>query len=285
MRPGRTWPGNDRRSALRRGERPVRNWNPKNMADFFAIDVGSSFLKGALIDPDAFELRHTERVPFPEFEPGLPPLHREVNPAAILGAVEELVARLWRLSGRCDGVVLCGQMHGVILVDERGEAVSNYISWLDQRVPAGEFERIAERVTPAERTELGYEFRSSIGVSLLYWLARHGCLPAGPVTPVSIADYVAGKLTGAMPVMEPTQAAAFGALRLGHPRMASRGDRQAGARWTPMARSAAHRRAGGDLARRPLLGLGRRRAVRPGRGAACRRRAFPEHRHGLPAFP
>ena len=184
------------------------------MSEFIGIDAGSSFLKGAVIDAGALVLKRTERVPFPPFLSGLPEGHREADPRAVTRAVDDLLARLAPHCGRCAGVVLCGQMHGVVLVDPRGEPVSNYISWLDQRVSRDEFEQLGRAVTPEMREEIGNEFRSSIGISLLYWLKRHNALPAGEATPVSIADYIAARLCQSPPVMEPTQAAAFGALRV-----------------------------------------------------------------------
>ncbi|HXB66800.1 MAG TPA: phosphotransferase [Candidatus Acidoferrales bacterium] len=188
------------------------------MADFIAIDVGSSFIKAAILDLDGLELRHTLRVPFPAFVPGLPPLHREVAPAAILSAVEDLLAGALPHAPRCDGLVVCGQMQGFVLVDGRGEPVSNYISWLDQRVTPAEFDEFATHVTPQHRRELGNEFRPGIALPLLYWLRRHGALPTGvptgEATPVSIADFVVSRLSNAPAVMNPTQASAFGALRI-----------------------------------------------------------------------
>jgi sugar (pentulose or hexulose) kinase len=182
------------------------------MPHFLGIDIGSSFLKAAIIDPDGAGLAETARVPFPAFLPGLPGTHREVDPRAIMDAAEALLCDLARAD--CEGIVLCGQMHGFILVNARGEAISNYISWLDQRVTPAEFDRIAALVSEQERQEVGNEFRASIALAQLYWLRKHGELPSGQATPVSIADYVAGRLCQAAPFMDPTQAAAFGALRL-----------------------------------------------------------------------
>ena len=183
------------------------------MAELIALDVGSSFLKAAVFDPDALELRHVLRVPFPDFVAGLPPLDREVDPAAILRAVEDLLARAQQQTSRGAALVVCGQMQGFVLVNARGEAVSNYISWLDQRVTKEEFAEFGKLVRPEERREIGNEFRPSIALPLLYWLHRHSALP-DHVTPVSIADFVVSRLCRASAVMDPTQAAAFGALRL-----------------------------------------------------------------------
>lgn len=186
----------------------------RHMADFIALDVGSSFIKAATFDLDALELRQTLRVPFPAFLPGLPPLHREVAPSAILSAVDDLLARTMEHAPRCSGLVVCGQMQGFVLVDGRGAPVSNYISWLDQRVATAEFDEFGTLVTPQHRRELGNEFRPSIALPLLYWLHRHRALPPGEVMPVSIADFVVSRLCEAPAVMDPTQAAAFGALRI-----------------------------------------------------------------------
>lgn len=187
----------------------------RGMAEFVALDIGSSFIKAALLDLDRMELRHCARAPFPEFLAGLLADRREVDPAAVMKVVYELLERVVPLASTLQGVVLCGQMHGFVLVNSRGEAVSNYISWLDRRVQTREFDMMASLISKAESAEAGHELRPSIAVSMLYWLNRKGCLPPGECTPVSIADFVAGQLCGNRPVMEPTQAAAFGAFHLG----------------------------------------------------------------------
>lgn len=184
------------------------------MPVFFGIDVGSSSIKGAVLDLDALQLRHIHRMPMPDIVRGLPAPHREVDPEAVVEAVEAVLARLARLAPRCGGVMLCGQMQGFVLVNASGEAVSNYISWLDQRVSPAEFEEMAAQLTPAERDDLGNDLKPGIALPILYWLKGHNALPSGDATPVSLADFVAGRLCNSMPVMEPTQAAAFGALSL-----------------------------------------------------------------------
>ena len=39
---------------------------------YLGIDLGSSYIKGAVLDLDALAIRHIERLPFPEPIPGLP---------------------------------------------------------------------------------------------------------------------------------------------------------------------------------------------------------------------
>lgn len=185
------------------------------MAIGFGIDVGSSFIKGAVLHLDSGEIRSVERIPFPPFLAGLPPLHREVHPGDVSASLEALLLRLASVEPRFECVAFCGQMHGFVLVNDNGEAVSNYISWLDQRVSPAEFEAIAEDIDGRELREIGNEFRPGIAVPILASMRRNNTLPAGEITPVSIADFAAARLCQALPCMEPTQAAAFGGLRLG----------------------------------------------------------------------
>jgi sugar (pentulose or hexulose) kinase len=162
------------------------------MAIFFGIDVGTSFIKAAVLDLKSGELRNIQRVPMPEFVTGLPAGHREIDPAEVMAAVHQILESLLAMAPRCDGVVLCGQMQGFVLVDARGEAVSNYVSWLDRRVSAAEFDWIAARIPIEERADLANELRPDIALPLLWWLKSHDALPCEGPTPVSLADFVAG---------------------------------------------------------------------------------------------
>jgi len=184
------------------------------MANLFGVDVGTSFIKAALLDPDTREVRHIHRTRTPGFVDGLPSTHREVDPDSVVDAVAQLLMELRRESPRCDGLVLCGQMQGFVLVNPLGERLSNYISWLDQRVTPSEFDEMSRQITDEERLETGNDLRPGIALPLLWWLKRGGALPSGEATPVSLADFVAGRLCDTRPRMEPTQAAAFGALSL-----------------------------------------------------------------------
>jgi len=178
---------------------------------FFGFDIGTSFIKSAILDLEAQELLHVGRAPMPDFIPGLPAGHLEVDPSRVMGAVEEVSESLLRAAPRCDGVVLCGQMQGFVLVNGAGEPLSNYISWLDRRVSAAEFEAMAGHIPNETRADLANELRPDIALPILWWLKNRNALPPA-ATPISIADFVAGRLCRTLPGLEPTQAGAFGAL-------------------------------------------------------------------------
>ncbi|MBI4873729.1 MAG: hypothetical protein HY822_03740, partial [Acidobacteria bacterium] len=155
---------------------------------FLGIDIGTSFLKSGLLDLDRLCVGEVHRAPFPLSN----------DPSVIVAAVGGLIAE----SPGVDGIVFCGQMHGLMLASRRGEPLADYIPWSDLRAEEC-FGEMLSRLTPRERGELGSELRPSLPVSFLYWMTRHGGLPEGAI-PCSLADFVVASLCRAAPVAEPT---------------------------------------------------------------------------------
>lgn len=186
---------------------------------FIAIDLGSSFIKGAVLDLDARTFTHVRRAPFPAPVAGLPSLRYEVDPRQVVAATRALLDDLAHDAPDCAGIVICGQMHGLVLADARGEPASNAITWRDQRAlgphPTGGtlFEQLQRRVGPEDRQRLGNELRPGLPLCALFAMAELGQLPAG-ATAAALPEFVLAQLCGAPPRSEPTMAAAQGALDL-----------------------------------------------------------------------
>jgi sugar (pentulose or hexulose) kinase len=179
---------------------------------FIGIDLGSSFIKGAVLDPALLTLSHVARQPFPEPLPGLPANHFEIDPHAVVTAVEAVVAELLSSAPDCQGILFTGQMGGVILADERGRPLTNYLSWRDQRTTTAQrsgtgscLEVASQRLAGDDLRKTGNELRAGSATSLLFWLAENGSLPAGAV-PLSLSDFVVMRLCAAPPFAEYTQA-------------------------------------------------------------------------------
>jgi sugar (pentulose or hexulose) kinase len=180
---------------------------------FLAIDVGTSFIKAAVLDLDTLRVTHVQRLPPPESIAGLPPLFVEIDAEAVAGVVRDLIERLVPLAPDCRGIVMCGQMGGVVLTDEHGIALSNYISWRDQRTlqphPNGGgsyFDVVRQRLGPTIMRQLGHEVRPGLALALLFWLAKQRLLPRGPAIPTLLPDFVLAKLCHTAPRTEATQA-------------------------------------------------------------------------------
>ncbi len=179
---------------------------------FLALDIGSSFLKGAVLDLDACRLGGVLREPFPEPLAGLSPGRFEVAPQAVVDAARQLVRRLLMQTTRCAGIVTSTQMGGVVLADERCEPLTNYLSWRDQRSvwrandePRSSFDRYRELLGEETATALGRDIKPGYMTSLLFWLTERGELPRG-AWPLAIGDFVLARLCKSEPVAHPTAA-------------------------------------------------------------------------------
>lgn len=192
------------------------------LESFIGVDLGTTYLKGAVLDLEHFGLSHIKRTPFPDFIPHLPVGHKEVDPNAIVFAVRDLISRLLPHAGNCQGLVMCSQMHGLVLCDESGNAQSNILTWQDQRTleqhPSGigdYYQALSACISDEERITLGSDLWASRPLSFLFWLAEHGRIPQHQiVVPASLPDFVIAKLCKCTPATGRANAAAYGAMNL-----------------------------------------------------------------------
>ncbi len=175
------------------------------------IDIGSTTVKGAVLDVEGGRVGDVVRERFPDPIAGLPARHFEVDSELIVAATRSALDRLLVAAPESAAVFFSGQMGGVILVDDGGSPLTNYLSWRDQRTldthPAGgSYVDVIERHwSDGELRELGNELKPGSATSLLFWLAANGRLPAAG-TPCAIGDFVVGRLCGAPLQMHATQA-------------------------------------------------------------------------------
>ncbi len=176
------------------------------------IDIGTSSVKGAVLDLENSAVGEVIKEDFPAPLSGLPTGYFEVEPSRIQEVVENLLVRLLDLAPEVSSVHWTGQMGGVILVDESGNALTNYISWRDQRTlepyssdDGSAFQLLERRLTRTRMEELGNDCKPGSALSLLFWLAEQGELPDSAI-PLALADYVAMILCDAEPVTEYTSA-------------------------------------------------------------------------------
>ncbi len=187
---------------------------------FLGIDLGTSFIKGAVLDLDKRSIRHVRRAPFPDPIPNPNALFCEYEPEKVVRAAGDFLHQLAAFAPDCDGIVMCAQMHGMVLLDEEGGVRSPVLSWRDQRAlmphPSGEgtyFDVYRRRISAEHRKELGNELRPGTPGGFLFWLAEQGKLEPG-LLPASIPDFVLHALTGAEPSVDLTNGMAYGLLNL-----------------------------------------------------------------------
>jgi sugar (pentulose or hexulose) kinase len=175
------------------------------------IDIGSTTVKGAVLDVEGGRVGEVVRERFPDPLPGLPARHFEVDPEQVVAATRSVLDQLLVGAPESAAVFFSGQMGGVILVDDGRRPLTNYLSWRDQRTldahsAAGSYvDEIERRWSDGELRELGNELKPGSATSLLFWLAENGRLPAAG-NPCAIGDFVVGRLCGAPLQMHATQA-------------------------------------------------------------------------------
>lgn len=163
------------------------------------IDIGSSFLKAAVIDLDQALIVDEQKVKAPEKtvydDPNLFEVPAKYYTEYVLGAVDEMAAKYEDLQS----VILSTQMHGFIYAVPGVEDA--YISWQDMRClhetkDGNYLDRLA-RILPRERMEdNGVYLKPALGCANLYALLdEHPELPRNG-TLYTLGSYLIARMTG-----------------------------------------------------------------------------------------
>lgn len=188
---------------------------------YLGIDLGSSFLKGAVLNTDDFSISRVERSPFPAHLKQNDSRFREFDPNQVVKATRDLLEKLYQEAPNAQGILVCSQLHGLVLTDANGRALSNLITWQDQRAlmplrggARTYFDEINGRITPEERVEMGNESRPGTPLCFLFWLLQNDALPPEGAIAASLSNYVIASLCRCSPKSDLTNAFAHGALNL-----------------------------------------------------------------------
>lgn len=127
------------------------------------IDVGSTSVKWT-VNSEKSGKGEVGRLPFPSPLRHEPPFF-EVNPEAIWNVVSAIVGQ----AGSVDCIALSVQMHGYVLGDETGRAVSPYVSWQDERatLPVGKSTYLEQFPARIER-QSGTSLKANLPAVSLY---------------------------------------------------------------------------------------------------------------------
>jgi sugar (pentulose or hexulose) kinase len=176
------------------------------------LDIGSSTIKGAVLDLESGSIPSIVKEPFPDPVAGLPTGWFEVDPGEVVARTRLVISQLIMLAPDARSLFLCGQMGGAVLVDRHNSPRTRYLSWRDQRTLAGALEQVRSRLAPF-LPQLGNELKPGSMTSLLSWLRQAGELEAD-WRPSTVGDFVISQLTGTLPRMEGTQAIGLVDLQL-----------------------------------------------------------------------
>jgi len=187
--------------------------------NFIGIDIGSSSVKGAVLDLQHFRIGDVVQSPCPEPVDGLPQRQFELDPLSVVEVVRDVICRLLATTPECGGIVSCSQMAGVVLADPGGgQPYSNYLSWRDQRgldsIPGKSvsyIDHLRGAISDRQWATLGGELKLGSALCLLKWCRQQGRLPDAAI-PLMLGDFVWQQLAGGELATEYSNA--LGALNL-----------------------------------------------------------------------
>ena len=161
------------------------------MTQLVGLDVGTTGVKALALSPDGDVLARAE-VSYGLSRPQ--PGWAEQDPEDWWRAAEQA---LGALGGQPTSIGLSGQMHGLVVLDERDRVLRPAILWNDQRTEA-ECTEIEERVGLTRLIQLtGNRALTGFTAPKLLWLRRHEPSTYGRIAHVLLPkDYVRLRLTG-----------------------------------------------------------------------------------------
>lgn len=186
--------------------------------NLLALDIGTSFIKSGVLDLTSGAITHITRAPFPEALTDRPMLHKEYDALTVSAAARRVLDVTAMHCKDAGGIVMCGQMHGLVMCDAHGQPHGALTTWLDQREltrhddGGSVYDEMMARIG-ALNHELGNELRAGLPIGRLFWMAQNGQLPKGLI-PTSIPDFLVAHWCGQRPSSELSNAHAYGALHL-----------------------------------------------------------------------
>ena len=182
------------------------------MQTMIGLDIGTTSISLVVIDTRGGETLLTRTVTHESRLPDDVPGAYIQSPETILSIAMDLIGSTvdrYSRSGTVESIGVSGQMHGILLVDARGKAVSPVYTWLDMRAGHKGSDGMSHVSSLEQLT--GGRIPPGYGAATLHALARTDALPPAAVTFCTVTDYVAMHLAGASaPSMDPTLAHSLG---------------------------------------------------------------------------
>lgn len=176
------------------------------------LDIGTTSISCAVLENDKQQAALT--VANDTYLPNTArPWVREQDPAAIWSKCRQILTDMLQTWPDIEAIGIAGQMHGIVYLDESGDAISPLYTWEDNRgnLPYMDGVSYAEYMTQTT----GFHMATGYGLTTYFFHLKNQQIPDGAVKISTIMDYVAMKLCGEKrPMIHSTNAAALGLFDL-----------------------------------------------------------------------
>ncbi len=173
------------------------------------LDIGTTTICGVVLDAEKGDVLKSITLPNDTFLDNTKPFEKIQDPEKILSKATSLADELLEEFDDIVSIGVTGQMHGLLYIDQEGNAVSGLYIWQD----ASANEIYKDGISYAQYlTELtGYKMASGFGGATYFYHNENNMVPETAVKICTIHDFIAMKLAALNePVMHTSDAASYG---------------------------------------------------------------------------
>ncbi len=165
-----------------------------------ALDIGSSFIKSAVLDTQAGTLSHKTRAKTPERLPHDLSAYFEIDAEEIYQTVKALIDEQRQKEPGIEAILFSTQMHGFILTKGTA-ALTPYVSWQDARAdlprPGGSWaDQLAARLGPETILQMGTRYKAGIAACSLFAYLKEQPVDLNGAMFHTLGSYLIYRLSG-----------------------------------------------------------------------------------------
>lgn len=176
------------------------------------IDLGTTSLCAAVYDDELFHPLAVRTAEYP-FIHSNRPYEAIQDPELMVSQIISWCDQLIEQYPDITAIGLTGQMHGMIYLNQDGDAVSPLYTWQDQT--GAQPEQMDMTYSQRLENQTGLVIPPGYGLATVYAHQRQGRIPENAAAICTVADYCVMKLCGRpAPLVHITQAASLGAMDL-----------------------------------------------------------------------
>lgn len=177
------------------------------------LDIGTTTICAIVLDGETGKILESKTLANDTFLNSNYAYEKIQDANLILDKATNLIQQLIENHEYIDSIGVTGQMHGIIYLNQEGNAISPLYTWQDGRgnLLYTQEDTYAEYLTK----KTGYHMASGFGLTTHFYNLCNNLVPEEAVTICTISDYIAMKIGNKLaPAMSPSNAASLGCFKL-----------------------------------------------------------------------
>jgi len=158
------------------------------------LDAGTTTISGVVYDHATRSVLKARTLPNKGQINTAPSWQNLQNPAIIWDTCKSLLEGFLEEHPQIAGIGLTGQMHGIVYVDENGQAISPLATWQDGR--GDEPYQNGNTYVDHLIKKSDHHMATGFGLTTYFYDLQNGIVPDGAASVCTIADYIGMRLTG-----------------------------------------------------------------------------------------